>query len=344
MIGPSVPVAAPAADADGTAAWPGLGHPGLATGIGSMPGTDVGVVQRQLMDALPDFPHLVELPDRGPGADMIGRSAAILVDLPVDLQPAGWRFVDRPGRDVRRAADLLDRDLDTLGAAADGFTGPLKLQVAGPWTLAATMELQRGDKAIRDPGAVADIAASLAEGIAAQVVRVRGLVPGAQLTVQFDEPSLPAVLAGHLLTASGFGALRTPEPHEVQARLAEVLAAVPSPGVHCCARQVPFALLRASGAQWISFDATLLDPVREDDALGEALEAGVGLVVGVGSDPSVATALARRLALAPGIWLRGVVLAPSCGLAGASPPAAWAALAEVRTAARRLAESIEETA
>ncbi len=62
------------------------------------------------------------------------------------------------------AAISCERDLDALEAAAGDYVGPLKLQVAGPWTLAASLELTRGDKALADPGAVRDIAESLADG------------------------------------------------------------------------------------------------------------------------------------------------------------------------------------
>ena len=49
---------------------------------------------------------------------MVGRSAALLVDLPVDLQPSGWRLVDRPGRDLARARAWLAQDLDALAELA----------------------------------------------------------------------------------------------------------------------------------------------------------------------------------------------------------------------------------
>ena len=48
------------------------------------------------------------------GADLVGRSAALLADLSVDLQPSGWRFTDRPGRDLARTRSFLRRDLDEL--------------------------------------------------------------------------------------------------------------------------------------------------------------------------------------------------------------------------------------
>ena len=54
---------------------------------------------RIILDELPDLPHLGELPDRGVGADMIGRTAGLLIALPVDTTPRGWRLAvaDRPG-------------------------------------------------------------------------------------------------------------------------------------------------------------------------------------------------------------------------------------------------------
>jgi len=323
--------------------WPRPLLPGSATGIGSLPGTDAVVAQRRVLDVLPNFPHLVELPDRGAGADMIGRTAALLVDLAVDLQPAGWRLVDRPGADVRRARDFLRWDLDALAEAADGWVGPLKLQAAGPWTLAAALELPRGDKAIGDPGAVADLAASLAEGLAAHVAQVAASVPGAAIAVQLDEPSLPAVVAGHLPTASGFSVLRTPEPAEVQERLATVLGALPSPGVHCCAPQVPYGLLREAGARWLSVDVAMLT-TRDYDALGEAVESGTGLVLGteggVPVEKSDVFAIFRRLGLSSNMWLDNVVLAPPCGLAGRSEQQAGSALRAVTKLAKELAETV----
>ena len=61
----------------------GAGYPwpaGSATGIGSMPGTDPAEAMRVIAGELPGFPHLPELPARGPGADLTGRTAGLLVD------------------------------------------------------------------------------------------------------------------------------------------------------------------------------------------------------------------------------------------------------------------------
>ncbi|MFL6098262.1 MAG: methionine synthase, partial [Blastococcus sp.] len=179
---------------DSTAPRPAPARWGPASGVGSLPGTDPVEAVRLVVGELPDFAHLPELPGRGAGADLIGRSAGLLVDLAVDLVPAGWRLVPRPGVDQRRAREFLDRDLDALHDVAGGYDGPFKVQAAGPWTLAAGLERSRGDRAVVDAGARRDLAQSLAEGLAAHLAAVGSRLPGANLVVQLDEPSVPSVL------------------------------------------------------------------------------------------------------------------------------------------------------
>ncbi len=202
-----------------------------------MPGTDPAEAMRVVAGELPDFPHLPELPDRGPGADLTGRTAGLLIDMPAEVTPRGWRLAERPGRDLARARSMLSSDLDVLEEVLQGYRGPVKIQVCGPWTLAATMELTRTmNVALPDPGAVADLTASLAEGAAAHVADVAKRVPGAQLIVQLDEPALPAVAAGGVPTASGLSRLAAVEEDTLRERLAQVLAAARGYTiVHCCA-------------------------------------------------------------------------------------------------------------
>ena len=214
-----------------------------ATGAGSMPGTDPLAAARLVFDELPDLPFLPELPARGPGADLTGRTAALLIELPVELTTKGWRFAERPGRDLRRAQSLLSRDLDMLEEVADGYRGALKIAVCGPWTMAATLELAHSQEpSLADRGARGDLTASLAEGIAAHVADVRARVPGGQLILQLDEPALPAVLAGSVPSASGLNRVRAIEPADAQAALAAVLF----DGGRARRR----ALLRTVGTRW----------------------------------------------------------------------------------------------
>src|SRR5260370_26399567 len=166
---------------------PGFPGPaGSAPGMGSMAGTDPAEAMGVVAGELPDFPFLPELPDRGPGADLTGRTAALLVDMPAEVTPRGWRLAERPGRDLARARSMLASDLDVLEEVLQGYEGPLKIQLCGPWTLAATLELTRTmNMALADPGAVAALTASLAEAAAAHAADRASRVPDPRLAVQF---------------------------------------------------------------------------------------------------------------------------------------------------------------
>jgi methionine synthase II (cobalamin-independent) len=323
---------------------------GAATGIGSMPGRDVAEAQRIVLGELPDLPHLVELPDRGPGADLIGRGAALLAGLPIELYAGRWRVAARPGRDLRLALDFLERDLDTLTEQAAGYVGPLKIQTAGPWTLAASLELPIGGRLLRDHGAARDLAASLGEGLRTHVADVQARIPGARLIVQLDEPSLPAVLAARIPTESGLATLRAVDAAVARTALASVIAATGVPVVvHCCAADVPLTLLREAGATAVAIDLGL---VTDLDPLGELIDAGLGVFAGAvdtraasaARPPSAADvadgvlALWRKLGF-PSSRLTQVVVTPACGLAGAAPAAAQSSLTVCREAGRRLAEA-----
>ncbi|MEU8958140.1 methionine synthase [Streptomyces sp. NPDC048518] len=328
-----------------------------ATGIGSMPGGDAREAAKTVTGTFdgPEqgMPYLPELPARGPGADMIGRTAGLLVDLYARVEPSGWRIGDRPGRDTRRARAWLGEDLDALEEFTQGYRGPLKVQAVGPWTLAAALELRNGEAALSDPGACRDLAGSLAEGLRAHVADVRRRVPGAQVVLQLDEPSLVAVLRGQVKTASTYRTHRAVDRQLVESTLRDVLD-VRGEGpavVHSCAPDVPFALLRRAGADAISFDFALLTE-RDDEVIGEAVEGGTRLFAGVVpgvddglSDPAGSVmgvrTLWRRLGLNPGSLAESVTLTPSCGLAGASPAYARAALAHCVKAARSLADNPE---
>src|SRR6266545_3355810 len=156
----------------------------------------------------------------------------------------------RPGRDLRRTADLWERDLDALTEQAEGYAGPLKVQAAGPWTLAAALQLPVGGALLHDAGAIRDLTASLAEGLAGHVAEVRRRVPGAAVVLQVDEPTLPTVLAGRVPTESGFSTLAPVEEPVARDALAEVVAAAGGPVDRCGrGRAGPVAGLRARPAR-----------------------------------------------------------------------------------------------
>lgn len=314
-----------------------------------MPGDDVVQACALVVGELDLLPHLPELPARGAGADMIGRSAGLLVDLPVELVPSGWRFTAHDGRDVRRARDFLDRDLDALEAATDGYTGVLKVQATGPWTLAASVELVSGHKVVSDPGAVRDLCESLAAGVAAHVADVGRRVPGARVVLQLDEPSLSAVLAGEVATPSGYGSVRSVDRNTVADRLRSVLEVAPEGCrvVHCCAPNPPLEILASVGLAAVALDADLIG-VEHLDRLGEAVEAGTSLWLGclpALDAPVSAIAVRERVSR---LWsdlgfprelvASRVVVTPSCGLAGASPAHAKRVLSTLREVSRWLVD------
>ncbi|WFE38796.1 methionine synthase [Micromonospora sp. WMMD998] len=326
--------------------WPA----GAATGIGSLPGTDIAEAQRIVLGELPDLPYLPELPARGPGADLVGRTGGLLVELPVELYAARWRIAPRPGRDLRRARDLMERDLDQLAEQAEAYAGPVKIQAAGPFTLAAALELPLGGRVLRDPGAVRDLAGSLGEGLRGHVAAVARRLPRASVLLQLDEPSLPAVLAGRVPTESGFGTHRPVEAEAARGLLRGVCDAAGVPTlVHCCAPDVPLELIRSAGAAGVALDLSL---VTDLDPLGEAIDAGFGLLAGAaptlppasGRAPTSAEVADRvrrvwdQLGFPRRRLAEQVVVTPACGLAGATPAYARAVLAACRDAGRRLAE------
>jgi hypothetical protein len=333
---------------------------GAATGIGSMPGTDAAEAARVVFGELPDLPHLAELPQRGVGADMIGRAAALLVDLPVEVVPSGYRVASRPGVDHRLAVDLLLRDLDAAQDAADAAGGTrraVKVQVPGPWTLCASVELGTGHRVLSDAGAVREFTASLLEGLAAHVTEV-GERTGLPVAVQFDEPSLPAVLRGSIPTPSGFGTVAAvPEP-QVRDQLADAITAVETASghpvaVHCCARRPPLALLREAGAGALSVDVTQDLPTAALDEIGEAWEAGTTLLLGLvptdapARTPELHDVALPALRLVDRLGFPRTVLAeraaptPVCGLASATPDWARTALGLTRDLAQAFAQPLE---
>lgn len=288
----------------------------------------------RVRDLVPQLPYLVELPERGPGAAMIGRTAALLADLPTELLRDGWTLTDHPGRDLARAQALWRESCDVLAETFDGYTGPLKVQVTGPWTLCAELRW-RGDRVLADAGACRDVVQSLAQAVADHAADVRRLVPGAEVVVQVDEPMLPVVLAGGLRTASGFETIRAVDQERALAGLAAVAR---GHVVHCCAPDVPMLLLRRAGAAAVALDMTLLD-ARAWESVAETVEAGTRVWLGVPAGGRADTAGVggvvqgvlgpwRRVGL-PVRALADQVVTPACGLAGAGSVAAAASAHEV---------------
>lgn len=324
-----------------------------ATGIGSWPGISAHQAAEIVVGELHTLAHLVELPARGVGADLIGRTGAVLVDIGIDTAPRAYRIA--PGRSavLRRAVSLLNEDLDALEEAWEkaGLRGQgrtVKVQAAGPVTLAAQLELPNGHRAITDSGALRDLAGSLSEGLSTHRAELARRLD-AEVVVQLDEPSLPAALAGRLTGVTSLSPVHPVDEQVAAALLDEVVAAVGGPvALHSCAADLPWKLLQRSSFAALSVDVSTLQ-AADLDGVGDFIESGRTVLLGVipGTAPAqrwapehaaaAAAAVTDRLGFARTILRERVGITPACGLAGATESWARTAL----TLAQQAADGLE---
>lgn len=328
------------------------------TGLGSWPGTSARAAAEVVVGELGDsLAHLVELPGRGVGADMIGRAGALLVDIAIDTAPRGYRLAARPGAVTRRAVSLLGEDVDALEEAWEvaGLRGsghPVKVQAAGPLTLAAEVELANGHRAITDPGAVRDLAASLAEGLTAHRADLSRRLE-TPVVVQLDEPSLTAAVTGRLAGVTALSPVAAIDEAVATALLdgcAETIGGEVL--VHSCAAGLPWNVLQRSSITALALDCTALEPA-DYDQIGAFVDAGrtvvMGLVPalaparapGVEELATAAAAITDRIGFARSILAERVGVSPVCGLAGASAGWARTAVGLVRKVGEALASDPE---
>jgi len=335
----------------------GRPSPAAATTVGSMPGTSIREAVSIVVDELAGddgVPHLPELPERGPGGDLIGRTGGMLSritpDLALETTPDGWRFADAPGREARRAWSWVGEDLDAWEEGLTSFTGVAAASIAGPWTLAASIELHYGERALRDKGAARDIAGALAQVATELVADLRRRIPLATHMIWIDEPSINAVLEGSIATQSGRWRIAAVDAAVVETALTLVVDAIHAAGaaaaIHCCAARPPHALLLRTGIDALSIDLTRHSS-KDDDRIGELVDSGTrlvaGIIPGVDSELSgdIATVepvrvLGQRLGFDSATLADAVMLSPTCGLAGASMDYVRAALPRLRSAARTM--------
>ena len=369
---PGAPINPAGAGADAAASPEAAARPESPTGTvtatawGGWPGTDPVESSRIIRGELgdPHLPFLVELPQRGPGSDPVGRTASMLVDLYVDTQPHGWRLVERPGKDHRRAVSLLTQDLNALADVVgeeERAGGGLKISLRGPLSLAANLHLHNGERALSDSGARRDLLQSLIAGLDVYIARALSSAPGAPITVQVEEPEIAAVLGGQIPTASGYRTLRSVPSSEVRSawqQLREAANAAGADAVFSVPRaesagplrpgtKSPFELARAAGAQGTALAADSLT-ARDWEGIAEAVEGGHRIWLGIlpvpreGTEPAPVTRLVEsvlrpwgKLGLAAAD-LPVLRVTPAAGLADVSPDTARRMLTRLTGAASAL--------
>ncbi|WP_291313838.1 methionine synthase [Corynebacterium sp. UBA2622] len=228
-----------------------------AFGLGELPGTDFAQAADVVLSESP-LPHIPQLPERGIGHDPVGRTAALL-DIPVDRGPRGWRVAARH----RAARDHMARDLDALEAAWARPPERVKVQLVGPWTLAAEIEMANGHRMITDAGALRDVTEALLEAVGRHREDV-GKRFGCETVLQLDELRLGDVMAGALKGTTDYETIpAVPEPEERLAAFGPHLLHAP---VLC---DVP----------WATVDLAAVTTAGAKDRLARLMEKGTRLAV-----------------------------------------------------------------
>ena len=320
-----------------SADWPGP----VATGIGSMPGVDPLAAARLAFGEVA-LPFVPELPGRGAGADMVGRAAGLLIDIPMDTHLGGYRLGSGRTRLMSRADGFLCADFDaveeviersgSIGTRPARFApgakaAPVKLASIGPFTFAACVELPSGHKVLHDRGAWRDVVGSLGEGLARRADDLANRT-GADVVVELDEPMIGSVIDGQIQPLTRLDVNRAIPVSEVAEALLAISSRVGRPLVlHSCGAPRWDLITRLSGYA-VSMDVAGVGP-GDYDALGGFLDGGGRLIAGVVPTMMPATALSAdelaarlvavvdRIGLSRKVFREQVIVSPTCGLAGA---------------------------
>ena len=298
-----------------------------ATGIGSWPQMTIDDAVRHATE-LWDLPYLPELPSRGLGAEMVGRALGLL-EIGMERGTSRWRVAGSQSSEQRRAAAVLRDDLDVLAEVLDGYEGPLKVSLTGPYTLLASVDLARGEPMVLDPGARRDLVQAHRAAAGDLVSRLQSLVPGAVPVLQLDEPALGGVAAGAIRSASRLRRLPAVDAEEIGRTYRELVAldaAAAGLVVHSCA-PAPWRTLMDAGVTTFAVDADLPGDV---DLLAEHVDGGGDLWLGIVPTSTGESSLTPDQVVTRTLdWLRPLelgsrllghlALTPACGLASFSP-------------------------
>lgn len=217
--------------------------PGEVTGVGSLPGDDLGAAIDLVLERTPGLPAAPSLPGDDPREYLLASSAAgmhgvsVRADGSLDVEPGKVDPFD-PVRDPM-PEEAHRSFLGFLDAVADR-TEPIKYQLGGPVTLGLALW-----RAGVDPGrAFAAAGAAVRARAAAMVAEAMQRVPMAPQYVFVDDPGLVALLSDDYPLAADdtidviSGVLAVIEPHAVT-------------GLHCCG-PTDWRLAQQAGPQILS--------------------------------------------------------------------------------------------
>ena len=296
----------------------------------------------------------MELPARGVGADTIGRASALLVDIGIDTVPRGYRIAAGRSAVTRRAASLLDEDIDALeeawetaglrGGTADGEGASARADHTGRAAGTARRPPRHHRfRCVTRPGRVAGRRCGRPSG---------GGGPAAvhPVVVQFDEPSLPAALEGRLTGVTSLTPVHPVDESMAIGLLDDCVSAVGADVVlHSCASGLSWKMLQRSTIHAVSIDVSTLT-AADLDGVGEFVDSGRTVMLGVvpstsPARPTSAEEIAKsavavndRLGFARSVLRERIGITPACGLAGATQEWARTAIELTQKAVDAIAE------
>lgn len=156
-------------------------------------------------EGMPAIPQIAQPAEGGArwALDFLAPAAGML-DLPVDLSPAGWRLARGEGREQRLSRSHTAQILDAVEEYCD--ERPTFLTLPGPWHLIRHMTLPSGAPVLSDFGAVRDVLQAYAFAVQAHLAEVERRT-GQAPRVRIVERHLDPILTGSVPTDSGFRTL-----------------------------------------------------------------------------------------------------------------------------------------
>lgn len=263
-------------------------------GLGPLPGKNLFEALDIIGSETGEMPHLPILADRGLGYDDVAVTAALIDHVTIDRGPRSWVLTDRPRSATFQLRDRTDRDLDVAEALWTQIAR-VKIQALGPFSLAASLELRSGHRALTDAGAVRDLQEALIDGLRSRLTEVRRRFSIDEVIVQLDEPWLASIAAGRVPGTTDFDTIPAVHPVDLNNQLGAVVGAL---NTEVLLNQTGFAPLWQVAPCQLLVDTACVAGTAQLDGLGSALSRGrVGLGVPpqqVADDPrGVAIQLAR---------------------------------------------------
>lgn len=258
-----------------------------AYGLGELPGTSTAEAADIIQGETGDLLHLPQLPARGLGADAVGRSVGLIDALTVARGARSWVLSARPSRLTHRTRDYLSMDLDACEEVWGTSQDHIKIQVAGPWTLGARIELPTGHRVLTDSGAMRDLTGALILGIREHAAEVARRFR-AQVSVQIDEPDLAVIASGGLEGTSTFDTIRAVNVADLTERLSGVFDAVRGEGIehtylNLTGQEPLWEVARGAGVQTVQVSLDHVTGNEQLDGFGEAITGGVRIGLGITS-------------------------------------------------------------